>query len=60
MDGRTKPDKFYVVDCNNNTLYEDNQENSNETLNDTEGWGENGAVAKVNQHSHHYQWHCYN
>jgi hypothetical protein len=45
MDGRTKPSEFYFVDCNNNTSYEDNQENSDEAINDAESWGENGTIA---------------
>ncbi len=47
MDRRIKPSEFYIIDRNNNTSYEDNQENSNEAIYDTEGWGENGVVAKL-------------
>jgi hypothetical protein len=47
MDGRIKPDEFYIVDCNNNISYEDNQENFDEAIHDIEGWGENGIVAKL-------------
>jgi hypothetical protein len=47
MDRRIKPSEFYITDRNNNTSYEDNQENSNEAIYDTEGWGENGVVAKL-------------
>jgi len=36
MDGRTKPSEFYVVDYNNGSN-EDNEENSNEIINDTKG-----------------------
>jgi hypothetical protein len=36
MDGRTKPSEFYIVDCND-TLNEDNAENSNEAMNDVKG-----------------------
>jgi hypothetical protein len=37
MDGRIKPNELYVADCNNITLDEDNEENSDETINDIEG-----------------------
>ncbi len=47
MDGRTKPSEFYVVDCNNNTLNEDNEKNFYETINDTEGRGQNGVTTCV-------------
>jgi len=36
MDGRTKPSELYVVDYNNGSN-EDNEENSNEIINDTKG-----------------------
>ncbi len=47
MDGRTKPSEFYAIDHNKNTSDEDNEKNSNEAIYDTEGWGENGIVAKL-------------
>ncbi len=37
MDGRTKPNELYVVDRNNSTSDEDNEENYDETINDTKG-----------------------
>jgi hypothetical protein len=46
IDGRTKPNEFYTVDCND-TSNEDNAENSNETMNDTKGWGEDGTFIKL-------------
>jgi len=46
MDGRTKPSEFYVVDYNNATN-EDNEENSEEVINDTKGWGEDGIVVEL-------------
>jgi hypothetical protein len=36
MDGRTKLNEFYIVNCSN-TLNEDNQENYDEAINDTKG-----------------------
>jgi hypothetical protein len=47
MDGRTKPSEFYVVDRNNNASNEDNEENSNEVINDTKAWGEDGTTTKL-------------
>jgi len=47
LDGRTKPNELHVVDCNNNTSNEDNEENSDEAINDTKGWGEDGASTKL-------------
>jgi hypothetical protein len=47
MDGRTKPNEFYVVDRNNNASNEDNEENSNELINDTKAWGEDGTSTKL-------------
>jgi hypothetical protein len=47
MDGRTKPSELYIVDHNNNTSSEDNVENSDEAMNDTKGWGENGTTTKL-------------
>jgi len=46
MDGRTKPSELYIVD-HNNTSNEDNAENSNETMNDIEGWGEDGTTIEL-------------
>jgi hypothetical protein len=37
MDGRTKPNEFYIVDHNNNTSNEDNVKNFDEAMNDIEG-----------------------
>ncbi len=37
MDGRTKPNEFYITDRNNNTLDEDNVEDFDEAINDTSG-----------------------
>jgi hypothetical protein len=42
MDGRIKPNEFYITNCNN-TSYEDNGKYSNEIIN-TKGWGENGVI----------------
>jgi hypothetical protein len=47
IDGRTKPIKLYTVDYNNNTSDEDNVKKSNGAVNDTKGWGENGATTKL-------------
>ncbi len=47
MDGKTKPNEFYTTDRKNNTLDEDNEKNSDETINDIEGWGEDGIIAKL-------------
>jgi hypothetical protein len=47
MDGRTKPSELYTIDRNNNTSDEDNVENSYKTMNDIEGWGEDGIIAKL-------------
>jgi len=47
MDGRIKPSELYTIDHNNNTSSEDNAENFNETMNDIEGWGENGTTTKL-------------
>jgi hypothetical protein len=38
MDGRTKPSELYITNRNNNTEDEDNEEDSDETINDIEGW----------------------
>jgi hypothetical protein len=46
MDGRIKPSEFYTVDCND-TSNENNAENSNETMNNFKGWGEDGASIKL-------------
>jgi hypothetical protein len=46
MDGRTKPIELYIVD-HNNTSNEDNAKNSNETMNDIEGWGEDGTTIEL-------------
>jgi len=46
MDGRTKPNELYNIDCNI-TSDEDNVENYDETINDTEGWGEDGTIIKL-------------
>jgi hypothetical protein len=37
MDGRTKLNELYVVDRNNSTLDEDNEENYDEVIIDTKG-----------------------
>jgi hypothetical protein len=47
MDGKTKPTELYVTNRKNNTLNEDNEKNSDETINDIEGRGEDGIVAKL-------------
>ncbi len=47
MDGRTNLNELYIFDLNNNTLDEDNIENFDGTMNDTEGWGENGTTTKL-------------
>jgi hypothetical protein len=46
MDGRIKPSEFYTVDCND-TSNEDNAKNSNEAMNDTKDWGEDGTFIKL-------------
>jgi hypothetical protein len=46
-DVRIKPSELYVADRNNNTLDEDNEKNFDETINDTEGWGEDGVATYV-------------
>jgi len=46
MDGRTKPSEFYVADYNN-ASNEDNEENSDEVINDTKDWGEDGIVVEL-------------
>jgi hypothetical protein len=47
MDGRTKLSELYIVDHNNNILNEDNEKNSNETINDIEGWVKDGIITYV-------------
>jgi len=47
MDGRTKPNEFYIVDRNNNTSNEDNEENSNEVINDIKAWGEDATTTEL-------------
>jgi len=47
MDGNIKLSELYVTDRKNNILDEDNEKNSDETINDIEGWGEDGIVAKL-------------
>jgi ribose 5-phosphate isomerase len=47
MDGRTKPSELYIVDHNNNILDEDNEKIYNETINDIEGWVEDGITTDV-------------
>ncbi len=46
LDGRTKPNELHVIDYNN-TSDEDNDENFDEAINDTKGWGEDGANTKL-------------
>ncbi len=46
MDGRTKSNELYNIDCNI-TSDEDNVENYDETINDTEGQGEDGTIIKL-------------
>jgi hypothetical protein len=38
MDGKTKPNELYTIDCNNYTLNDNNVENYDEIMNDIEGW----------------------
>jgi len=47
MDGRTKPNEFYIINCNNGTFDEDNVKNFDEVMNDIEGWDENGVATKL-------------
>jgi hypothetical protein len=47
MDGRTKLSEFYTIDHNNNPSDEDNPKNSDGTMNDTKGRGENGTTIKL-------------
>jgi hypothetical protein len=47
MDGRIKPNEFYIINCNNGTLDEDNVKNFDEIMNDIEGWDENGVATKL-------------
>jgi hypothetical protein len=44
MNGRIKLTEFYVTYRKNNTSNEDNEENFEETINDSEGWGEDGVA----------------
>jgi hypothetical protein len=46
MDGKTKPSEL-ATDHNNNTSDEDNAKNSDETMNDIEGWGEDGTTIEL-------------
>jgi hypothetical protein len=46
MDGRTKPNEFYITDRNNNTLDEDNVEDFDEAINDTSGCSWPSATVK--------------
>jgi hypothetical protein len=46
MDERIKPSEFYAANCND-ASNEDNEENSNETINDIKGRGENGIATKL-------------
>jgi hypothetical protein len=47
MDGRSKPNEFYIINCNNGTLDEDNVKNFDEVMTDIEGWDENGVATKL-------------
>jgi hypothetical protein len=47
MDGKTKPSELYTTNHNNNTLNEDNVENSDGAINDIKGWGEDGVATKL-------------
>jgi hypothetical protein len=47
MDGRINLSELYIVDCNNNTSNEGNEENFDETINCIKGWGENGVGTKL-------------
>jgi hypothetical protein len=47
IDGRIKPSELSIANKNNNILGEDNAKNSNGAMNDTKGWGENGATRKL-------------
>jgi hypothetical protein len=42
-----KPNELYVANHNNNTSDEDNEKNFDETINDTQGYGENGATIEL-------------
>jgi hypothetical protein len=42
-----KPNELYPANHNNNTSNEDNEKNFDETINETQGWGENGATIEL-------------
>jgi hypothetical protein len=47
MDGKTKLNELYTAKDNIITLDVKNAENSDEVLNDTQGWGEHGATVEL-------------
>ncbi len=47
MDGKTKLNELYIIKDNIITLDEENAKKFDESLNDIQGWGEHGTIAKL-------------